>query len=348
MTRAGEPFERTAFDPFPAAEGEVVVEVSGCGLCHTDLGYYEGSVRTRAPLPLTLGHEVSGRVVDAGPDLRDWIGRAVIVPAVIPCGRCDWCRRGKSAICPQQKMPGNDLHGGFASHIRVPAHGLCPVDEQRLGERGLALADVSVVADAVTTPYQAVRRSGAGPGDLAVVVGVGGVGSYTAQIARAFGAAVVAIDIDAARLAAIAGHGPGLVLNAREHEARAIRERIGAFAAAGGRRDTEWLVFECSGTAPGQRLAFDLLTAGGTLSVIGFTMDKIELRLSKIMALDARVIGNWGCPPELYPAALDLVLEGRIALRPFIEHRPLDDINAVFHDARAGRLPARAVLVPQV
>ena len=58
--------------------------------------------------------------------------QAVIVPAVIPCGHCDACRRGKGTICPNQKMPGNDIHGGFATHIIVPSHGLCVVDEHRL------------------------------------------------------------------------------------------------------------------------------------------------------------------------------------------------------------------------
>ena len=66
---------------------------------------------------------------------------------------------------------------------------------------------------------------------------------------------------------------------------------------------------------------------GATLSVVGFTMDKVEVRLSNLMAFDARAIGNWGCPPELYPAALDLVLDGKVAIKPFVEAHPLDDIN---------------------
>jgi 6-hydroxycyclohex-1-ene-1-carbonyl-CoA dehydrogenase len=91
--------------------------------------------------------------------------RAVIVPAVLPCGECDLCRRGLATICRAQKMPGNDIQGGFGSHIVVPARGLCPVDEARLAAAGLTLAQVSIVADALTTPYQAVRRAGVEPGD---------------------------------------------------------------------------------------------------------------------------------------------------------------------------------------
>ena len=158
MTAPGAPLVRAEFDATPGP-GEVAVEVAGCGVCHTDLGYYYDGVRTNAPLPLALGHEVSGRVVAAGAGAEAWIGRAVIVPAVLPCGECDLCRRGLAPICRSQKMPGNDIQGGFASHIVVPARGLCPVDEQRLAQAGLTLAQVSIVADALTTPYQAVRRA---------------------------------------------------------------------------------------------------------------------------------------------------------------------------------------------
>ncbi len=184
--------------------GEVVVAVAGCGVCHTDLGFFYDGIRTNHPLPLCLGHEISGRVVAAGPGADTWLGKAVIVPAVIPCGDCDACRRGKETICPNQKMPGNDLHGGFASHLVVPARGLCPVEIPALQAAGLDLAAVSVVADAVTTPYQAVTQAGVQSGDLVIVNGVGGVGGYCAQIARAFGATVVAIDVSDDKLAAVA------------------------------------------------------------------------------------------------------------------------------------------------
>ena len=346
FTAPGAPLERAAFEPVPGA-GEVVVQVAGCGVCHTDLGYYYDGVRTNQPLPLALGHEISGRVVAAGGGAAGWIGRAVIVPAVLPCGGCDLCRRGLATICRAQKMPGNDIQGGFASHIVVPARGLCPVDEQRLAAAGLTLAQVSIVADALTTPYQAVQRAGVAPGDLAVVIGAGGVGGYCVQVARAFGAAVVAIDVDARKLEAAARDGgAALTLNAREHDAKALKKAVAGFAQAQGLRATEWKIFECSGTAAGQGSAFNLLVHGATLAVVGFTMDKVELRLSNLMAFDARAIGNWGCPPELYPAALDLVLDGKVKLAPFVETHPLADINQVFHAVHAREITRRAVLVP--
>jgi 6-hydroxycyclohex-1-ene-1-carbonyl-CoA dehydrogenase len=346
MTAPNAPLQREDFEAVPQA-GDVVVAIAGCGVCHTDLGYYYDGVRTNAPLPLALGHEISGRVVAAGAGGEAWIGRAVIVPAVLPCGTCDLCRRGLAPICRAQKMPGNDIQGGFASHIVVPARGLCAVDEQRLAAAGLTLPQVSIVADALTTPYQAVRRAGVVPGDVAIVVGAGGVGGYCVQVARAFGAEVIAIDVDARKLDAVARDGgAALTLNAREFDAKALKKAVVDFAKARGLRSTEWKIFECSGTAAGQTSAFSLLVHGATLSVVGFTMDTVEVRLSNLMAFDARALGNWGCPPEHYPAALDLVLDGKVTLAPFVETHPLDEINHVFHAVHAREITRRAVLIP--
>ena len=345
MTAPGTPLSRVPFDATPGP-GEVAVAIAGCGVCHTDLGYFYDGVRTNAPLPLALGHEIAGRVVAAGTGAEGWIGRAVIVPAVLPCGTCDLCERGLAPICRAQKMPGNDIQGGFASHIVVPARGLCDVDERRLAAAGLTLAQVSVVADALTTPFQAVRRAGVTRGSLAIVVGAGGVGGYCVQVAAAFGATVVAIDVDAAKLAAIAAHGAALTLNARELDAKALKAAVANFAKTHGHKSTEWFVFECSGTAAGQLTAWSLLVHGATLSVVGFTMDKVEVRLSNLMAFDARALGNWGCPPDAYPGALDLVLDGKVALAPFVEMHPLADINRVFDAVHHRAIQRRAVLVP--
>ena len=345
MTAPNAPLVRAAFDAAPGA-GEVAVAIAGCGVCHTDLGYYYDGVRTNAPLPLALGHEVSGRIVAAGAGAERWVGKSVIVPAVLPCGACDLCRRGLGTICRSQKMPGNDIQGGFATHIVVPGRGLCEVDEARLAKAGLTLAEVSIVADALTTPYQAVRRAGVTPGSLAIVVGVGGVGGYCVQVAQAFGATVVAIDVDDAKLAAVAAHGAALTLNSRALDGKAVKSAVSAFARERGLRSTEWFIFECSGTAPGQLTAYGLLVHGATLSVVGFTMDKVEVRLSNLMAFDARALGNWGCPPEYYPPALDLVLEGKVQIKPFVETHPLADINRVFAAVHHREIKKRAVMVP--
>jgi len=322
---------------------EVIIEVKGCGVCHTDIGFaYEG-IPTRHALPLILGHEIAGRVVLAGERAGSWLGRSVIVPAVIPCGGCDACRSGRPTICCKQFMPGNDADGGFATHVRVPARGLCPVPEELPKE--LTLAMLSVVADAVTTPYEAIRRSALNADDVAVFVGAGGIGGFGVQIAAAFGAAVVAIDVDAKRLELAAAHGAALALNARE--CADVKSAVRSFAKQSRRRGIGLKIFETSGTDAGQQTAFSLLDHGAYLAIVGYTSQKVEVRLSNLMAFDATARGNWGCPPDQYPNALAMVLEGKIRVQPFVEMHPLEEAQQVLEAVHHHQLRRRAVLVPQ-
>ena len=327
-------------EPGPA---DAVVKVAGCGLCHTDVGFYFGDVVPRAKLPLVLGHEISGTVEAAGEEATDLVGRQVVVPSVMRCGDCPRCKGGYPNTCVRQFMPGNDGHGGFADRIVVPARYLALLPDQ-LGK--YELADLSVIADAVTTPYQSVIRSGIKPGDVAVVVGVGGIGTYAVQIARAFGAFVLAIDIDNDKLERIRNHGADVVFNPRGIDRRDIRKAVRHLVTGGGHPDFAWKIFEMSGSKAGQELAYQLLPPSGTLAVVGFTLDKLELRLSNLMAFDATCFGNWGCAPELYPDAIQLVLDGRVDLQPFIKKHSLDQIQPLFEAAHAGALSERAILVP--
>ena len=326
------------------APNEVVVRVAGCGVCHTDIGFARDGVLTRHPLPLILGHEISGQVVLTGVNAKDWLGRSVVVPAVIPCGECSACLAGRRTICRQQFMPGNDGDGGFATHVRVPARGLCAVPDTL---PGLTLEMLSVVADAVTTPYEAIRRSGLGGDDIAVIVGAGGVGGFGVQIAAATGAAVIAIDIDRQRLDLVAQHGASLVLDASATDIKGLKSAVRNFAKRSGRKGIGLKIFEMSGTPEGQTTAFGLLDHGAYLSVVGFTAKPVELRLSNLMAFDATARGNWGCPPDQYPAALQMVLDGKVHLAPFIEMHALDEAPQVLEAVGNHALRRRAILRPE-
>jgi 6-hydroxycyclohex-1-ene-1-carbonyl-CoA dehydrogenase len=321
---------------------EVIVEVAGCGVCHTDIGFAYEDIPTRHRLPLILGHEISGRVVLAGESAGNWIGRYVIVTAVIPCGDCDACRSDRHTICRKQFMPGNDADGGFATHVRVPTRGLCPVPEEL--PDGLTLAMLSVVADAVTTPYEAIRRSGLNADDVVVFVGAGGIGGFGVQIAAALGAAVVAIDVDTARLELASAHGGALALNARQ--CSDVKSAVRSFAKQSGQHGIGLKIFETSGTAAGQQTAFSLLDPGAHLAIVGYTAQKVEVRLSNLMAFDATARGNWGCPPDQYPNALAMVLEGKIQIQPFVEMHPLEEASQVLEAVHHRQLHKRAVLMP--
>ena len=344
LTAAGAPLERQSLELASLAEHQAVVEVEACGLCHTDLAYARGEVAPRHALPLVLGHEIVGRVVAAGGAHEALVGARVLVPAVLPCGSCDFCRAGRGNACPKQKMPGNDVHGGFATHVTLPAAPLVPLTDvpPSVDPRHLA-----VVADAVSTAYQAVVRAGLVAGDVAFVVGAGGVGGYVIQIARALGARVVAIDVEASRLALVAAHGAedGVVVGDRPP--KEIRKEVHRLAADWGVPSLRYRVFECSGTPKGQTLAFTLLAPAATMVQAGYCASPVELRLSNLMAFDATVHGTWGCPPEAYPAVLDLIYSGRVALAPFVEHAPLSEVNGILDDMANHRLTRRVVFDPR-
>jgi 6-hydroxycyclohex-1-ene-1-carbonyl-CoA dehydrogenase len=342
LTAVGQPLELAEVPVPEPGEGEVLVRVAGCGVCHTDIGFWKDGVPTKHALPLTLGHEISGTVSATSPSDRHLLNREVIVPAVIPCGDCPLCAAGRGNACRRQLMPGNDMDGGFAEYVRVPARGLCLVEDRG----GHDLAALSVVADAVTTPYQAIVRSGLEPGDLAVVVGVGGVGAHCVQIAAALGGRVVALDIDPSRLAMVADHGAGLGIDLSAADFKSVRRQVQEQARAWGCPDHRWKIFECSGSAGGQETAYGLMTYAATLMVVGFTLARTELRLSNLMAFDATVQGTWGCRPELYPAALGLVTAGRIQLEPFIERHPLGRGLEVLERTAGHGSTRRAILEP--
>ncbi len=331
--------------PVPQLQvGEALVEIAGCGVCHTDLGYFYQGVPTVTKPPLTLGHEISGVVVTGEKNL---IGKEVIVPAVMPCNNCPICAAGRGNRCLAQKMPGNSLgiYGGFSSHIPVPSADLCVVED--LGN--FELSELAVIADAVTTPYQACVRAGVKPGDNVVVVGVtGGVGSYVSQMAKAFGAkTVVGIARDPEKLKRALQYGTDHVINSTGKDGRVIREEFREFCKANKLPyNYGWIIFEVSGTAPGQDIALNLLSFIGRLVVIGFGMQKNEYSISRLMAFDAEIIGTWGCLPKYYTKVVELVLNETVKIRPFTETRPMSKIREVFEEAHARKLIKRVVLTP--
>ncbi|MBI9087435.1 MAG: 6-hydroxycyclohex-1-ene-1-carbonyl-CoA dehydrogenase [Desulfobacterales bacterium] len=334
--------EKTEIPVPDLGPGEVLVEVAGCGVCHTDLGYFYDGVPTVSKPPLTLGHEISGTVVagDAA-----WIGKEVLVPAVMPCRQCYLCKTRRGNRCLNQKMPGNSIgiYGGFSSHIPVPAIDLCEIRDRG----GIPLEHLAVVADAATTPFQAARRADLEVGDNVIVIGVGGVGQYMVQTAKALGAGtVIAVDIDSARLEKMLNYGADVVINATGKSPKEISAEVKAVRKQKGLPGYGWKIFEVTGSRPGQELGLSLLGFTGKLMVVGFGMHKLEFAISRLMAFDAEIIGTWGCLPEYYPQVLEMVLSGKIALTPFVQTRPMSTIAEAFDEAHRKSPDQRIVLVP--
>jgi len=336
--------ERKEIPVPPLQPGEALVKVAGCGVCHTDLGYFYDGVPTVTKPPLTLGHEISGTVIAGNSKL---VGKEVIVPAVMPCNKCPICAAGRNNRCLSQKMPGNSLgiYGGFSDYIPVPPEDLCIVKSRD----DFQLAELAVIADAVTTPYQACMRAGLKKGDNVVVVGVtGGVGVYVAQMAKAFGAkTVVGIARDPEKLERALKYGADFVINSSGKDENAVRNEFRELCKTKGLPSNYgWIIFEVTGTPQGQAIALNLLSFIGKLIVIGFGLQKNEYSISRLMAFDADIIGTWGCLPKYYPKVLELVLNKTIQIKPFTETRPMSKIKEVFEEAHTKKLMKRIVLTP--
>jgi len=336
--------ERKSIDAPKLKDGEVMVEIAGCGVCHTDLGYFYDGVPTVNKPPLSLGHEISGTVI-AGE--KDWMGKEVIIPAVMPCNNCPICAAGRGNRCLAQKMPGNsmDIYGGFSSHIVVPAEDLCLVP----GRDGVPLSHFAVIADAVTSPYQAAMRAEVKPGDFTIIVGAtGGLGVYAAQICRALGAKeVIGIARSPEKLKRALDYGATHVISSVDKSPRDIRDEFRAYCKEKGvPSNYGWKIFEWTGTGEGQAIGLELLSFIGKLIICGFGMQKNEYSLSRLMAFDADILGSWGCLPKYYPEVLDLVLKGKIEVESFIETRPMSQIQQAFEQAHKGGLLKRIILTP--
>jgi len=335
---------RVSLDVPALKPGEVLVEIAGCGICHTDLGYFYDGVPTVTKPPLTLGHEISGTVV-AGES--SWVGKEVIVPAVMPCNNCAICASGRGNRCLAQKMPGNSMgiYGGFSSHIVVPAHDLCAVGDRK----GIPLSHMAVIADAVTSPYQAAIRGEIKPGDLTIIIGAtGGVGIYATQIARAMGAKeVIGIARNQAKLEKSLLYGATKVISSAGKDVKAVRDEFRAYCKEKGLPGNYgWKVFEWTGTGEGQAIALELLSFVGTLVIAGYGMQKAEYMFSRLMAFDADIKGTWGCLPKYYPEVLKMVLDGKIQIEPFVETRPMSQIQQAFEEVHKGGTEKRVVLTP--
>jgi 6-hydroxycyclohex-1-ene-1-carbonyl-CoA dehydrogenase len=320
--------------PQPGA-GEALVRVAGCGMCHTDLHYLDHGVKPFKTPPLVLGHEIAGTVAEVGAEVTGRrAGDRVLIPSVYGCGRCGFCRRGRENLCADMVMLGNHIDGGYAEFVVVPASELIPVPAS------LPLERASVIADALSTPFHAVRnRARVRVGESVVVVGCGGVGLNVVQCAVAAGGRVIAVDLNEARLDVARTLGAFAVVNpgAVQRVDKQVRELTDGGAE---------VVFEAIGDPRTMELGFSLLRKGGRMCVIGYSQQPVTLSAARLMYYELEVMGSLGCGAGEYPDILELVAAGRLTLDPIVSGTiPLADINAGLDRLRRGE-GVRWVVVP--
>ncbi len=182
VNRAAGSFELVEEPVFEPARGSVRIRVQACGVCHSDVltkeGGIPGIVYPRAP-----GHEIAGVVDAIGEDVDPWkIGDRVGVGwHGGHCGKCESCRRGDFITCVKLQIPGISYDGGYAEFVHAPVESLAHIPTELIPEEAAPLMCAGV------TTFNALRNSGARPGDLVAVQGIGGLGHLGVQFASKFG-----------------------------------------------------------------------------------------------------------------------------------------------------------------
>ncbi len=314
---------------------QMLVKVAACGVCHTDLHYIEHGVPTFKKPPLVLGHEASGTVEAIGDAVEGFkTGEPILIPAVLTCGKCTLCRTGRENICADMKMLGNHFDGAYAEYVAVPAKDVLHLPES------IPLQEASIIADAISTPYHAVKnRARVRPGDTVVVIGCGGVGMNAVQLAAAAGGYVIAVDISDRKLAWAEEFGAAKTINASKVErvSKEIKKLTGGGAD---------IAMEVIGNPRTIEEAFDCVRVGGRLVVVGYTPEAISIVAGKIMFKEIEILGSLGCRPVDYIPLIRMVEAGKIDLKRLVTHRfPLEEIDKAFAVMKEG-VSLRSIVIP--
>jgi D-arabinose 1-dehydrogenase-like Zn-dependent alcohol dehydrogenase len=343
MIAYGEPLQETSADT-PSPQGtEVIVRISHCGVCHSDIHMHDGyfelgggkqlDVREGRTLPFTLGHEIAGTVEAVGPDAEGVeAGEAYAVYPWIGCGSCDLCLRGDEHLCNVQHHLGINVDGGYSTHVVVP-HPRYLLSMEGIDAK-LAGSYMCSGLTAYSALKKAVAQVGAGP---IMIVGVGGVGMMGLQFARAlYDAPILAADIDPAKRETALKSGADQVFDPREDDIRktVLKATGGAVAAV-----------DFVGSEASLKFAQSIVRKGGTVVVSGLMGGTFSMPVPMFPLRALSIIGTFVGSLTEAREMLDLVRAGKVAPIP-VELRPLDKANASLDDLRNGRVIGRVVLTP--
>lgn len=343
--------------PSPRA-GEVLVKVTACGVCHTDLHVIKGEVAF--PTPCVLGHEISGTVAALGPGVDSLQeGSPVSCAFIMPCGTCRFCAQGRDDLCEtffaMNRLKGTLYDGetrlarpsgeplwmysmaGLADYAVVPAANVFPLPE------AVRPHEAAILGCAVFTAYGAVRNSAdLHAGERVAIVAVGGVGMNLVQVARAFGAAqIIAIDIVDEKLEMARRLGATHTVNgARENVVSTVRGLTNGIGVD--------VAFEALGRAETFIQASEVLRDGGRMVAIGIApgTTTAPLEITRLVRRSQRVIGSYGARTRTdMPQVLDLAARGVFRPEDVVTRRyRLEEVDAAYTALARGEIAGRAII----
>ncbi len=316
--------------PVPQAN-DLLIKLEACGVCHSDLHVADGDWAQFKPitkLPLILGHEIAGRIIEKGSGVREFqIGDRVGVPWIYwTCGECEFCREGNENLCSKQQITGVTVDGGFAEFMRAPASHAVRIPD------GLSAIEAAPLFCAGVTVYRALKQARISPGQRLGIFGVGGLGHIAIQIGRELGAEMTAIDISEEKLRLAESLGAAHTFNAASMNiAKELRAKGGVHAA---------LVTSAAKAA--YDMAFACVRPTGTLLAVGLPAENVcfppILMAAKEIQIHASAVGTRQDLREV----LAMASAGKI--RCHVSSRPLAEVNVVTGQLRRGQVSGRIVL----
>ena len=337
LVKLGRPLEEADVEVPEIGASDVLIRVMACGICHSD-AHYRAGISPIERLPVTLGHEVAGRVEQTGKEVTHVsAGDRVCVHYLAHCGSCEFCRRGLEQFCTTVQMIGKNRDGGYAEFIKVPGRSVFPLPDE-------IPFDVSaVIMCSSATALHALNKARLKSGESVAIFGFGGLGFSALQIAKALGASsVYVVDISQAKLAAASELG-GVTIDAT------VGDPVKQIRQATGGKGVDVAV-EFVGSPATTRQAITCLGALGRVACVGLTDKPLSIQpYTEVINREAEIIGVSDHLATELPMLMQMVRQGQLcfesgALRPI--ELDAKQINTVLDALEKTTDQIRTVIVP--
>src|SRR5438105_9959299 len=314
LVQIGAPLENAEFEVPEIGLSEVLIRVGATGICHSD-AHYRAGISKIDNLPVTLGHEVAGRVEKIGSDVTNVAaGDRVCVHYLVHCGSCEFCGRGLEQFCHQGQMIGKHRDGGYAEFIKVPGGNALALPEEISFEVG------AIMMCSSATALHALNKARLKPGESVAIFGFGGLGFSALQLARAFDCGgVYVVEINRVKLTSAAKLGAVAIGTKASDPAEQIKE-----ATAGNGVDVS---LELIGPAETMRQAVQCLGPLGRTAMIGLTAEPMSIfPYPELINKEAEIIGVSDHLASELPGLIEFARGGKL-------HFPTDALRVVDLDA---------------
>jgi D-arabinose 1-dehydrogenase-like Zn-dependent alcohol dehydrogenase len=304
LTEVGKPLQEADVDLPEMGASEVLIRVAACGICHSDEHYRAGISRIDH-LPVTLGHEIAGRIEKVGADVKHVTsGDRVCVHYLAHCGSCEFCVRGLEQFCRTVGMIGKHWDGGYAEFIRVPGRNAFVLPDEISFESG------AIMMCSSATALHALNKARLKPGESIAIFGFGGLGFSALQLARAFDCdQIYVVEINPAKLASAKMLGVVPIDATKGNPVEQI-----AHATNGKGVD---VAVELIGSAKTMRQAVQCLGALGRAALVGLTAESMSIfPYMELINKEAEIIGVSDHLAAELPTLIEFACSGKLRFPP--------------------------------